>query len=590
MTARGAAKLGVMAVLTVAACQGPAAPPSAPTAPSAPPAAPSAAPSVAPAPPPAIRFVDATRSAGIDFTRRTGASGRMFYVEQHGGGAAFVDVDGDGFADLFTVDGGVLPGYSGPAPGGNGLFLNRRDGTFRDATVEWLPKALGYGMGVAVADADADGRPDVFVLNQGSIQVLHNTGSRFEDATTRSGIKGPGWNAGATFADLDGDGLLDMYVVRYVRWSPSSNPHCQYRGIPFACTPQSFEPEADRLFLGRPGGRFEDVGAKWGLASVGRGLGVIAGDVDGDGRPEIYVSNDEDPNFLLRTKPGGGLVDQGLATGAAVNANGLVQAGMGIDMGDYDGDGRQDIVVTNFQTEGVALHRNEGPMRLDDRADTAGLVPATTRSLGFGVVLADFDNDGCPDLFVANGHVWSNVDKLQPAVRHAQANQIFRNRCDGTFEEVGAVWGDAFKAEDVSRGAVAVDYDHDGDLDLFYVNLDAPSVLLRNDGGNTNAWVELRLSEAGGNAEAIGATVTVTAGGRRQVQEVRRCRSFASATEPTLHFGLGAAERVDTVEVRWPDGHTSRAERLAARKRYTWRAGDARPVEGLTEGASQNAR
>ena len=549
------------------------APPAAP-----PPAAPPIAQPVAKAPatpPPGasavssatLRFTDITEPSGIRFTQSSGRSGQRFYLEPHAGGCAAFDADGDGLTDLFAVDGGPLPGYEGPHQKPSRLFLARGDGTFEDATEKAGLSGRDYGFGAFPADYDGDGDDDLFVTNFGPDLLYRNNGDgTFTEVAATAGVAGAGWSTGAAWLDGDGDGDLDLYVVHYVVFDLAKNRECWANGVRNYCTPYGFEAEGDRYFENQGDGTFRDATAKAGVAPAnGKGLGAVAHDLDGDGHPDVYVSNDETPNLYYRGLGGGRFQEAGLVSGLAVNAHGAVQAGMGIDVGDLDGDLRPDVMVANFQNEGIDDFRQLQPGAFTDLAARTGLGLESSRGLGFAVLLFDVDLDGDLDAFLANGHVWDNIAETQPLVTYGQRNLLGQNDGAGHFTEVSTQAGEVFQRADVTRSACLLDVDEDGDQDVFLVNLDAGALLLRNDTPReARHWIGLRLDGKAPNTQALGARLTVTAGGRTQALQNWRVRGYLSTSERTLRVGLGAAASAEVVDVIWPDGTAAHLTDLAA--------------------------
>jgi hypothetical protein len=544
----------ILLALAVCACQdrGAHAPPAATTAAaptSTPPPAAKTPPSVpaAASEGPAIRFSDVTAAAGIDFRQMTGASERKHYLEPHGGG----------LPDLFAVDGGRLPGYKGKAKPSNRLYRNKGDGSFEDITAPSGLKGSGYGFGAYPADFDGDGDDDLFVTTYGADLLYRNDGARhFSEVGRAAGVAAGGWSTGAAWFDADGDGDLDLFVAHYVVYDTAGSRACWRHGLRYHCSPYDFQAEQDHLYLNRGDGTFTDATARSGIGAVaaGKGLGALAYDFDLDGRTDLYVANDETPNLLHRNLGGGRFEEVGLQSGVAVNEAGAVQAGMGVDAGDIDGDGLPDLIVTNFQGERNNDYRQLAKFLFADRGLHTGFGPPGQRRLGFGALLFDADLDGDLDAFVANGHVWDNVRQMEPDVGHGQANLVLENR-GGRFHDASAGAGEALLREDVSRGACLLDLEGDGDLDVFYVNLDDRAVLLRNDTARVDRhWLEVRLVGEGGNRRGIGARVELSAGGVVQQRQVRRGRGYLSSSDQVAHFGLGPSEGAERLSVRWPGG------------------------------------
>jgi len=525
-----------------------------------------------PAPRPAdpIRFTRVTEAAGVDFVHENGESGRKWFPEWLGGGIALLDYDGDGFVDLFFVNGGALPGWSG-TPATHRLYRNRGDGTFEDVSARAGFTRPHYGVGVCAADYDGDGRPDLFVTGFGGTRLFRNgPGGHFTDVTATAGVSVGGLTAGAAFGDYDGDGDLDLYVARYVRYSLADDVPCyQSRGDRkkrIICRQIVYDAAPDEVFRNDGGGRFTRVTRAMGAAvPPGRGLGVLAADLDADGRQDLYVANDLTPNFLFRgVGPAGRgtLKESAFALGAAVNEAGQSQAGMGIAAGDVDGDGLADVLVTNFAGEYTTFYQQQPGGRFRDVSAAWGLIEATQSFVGFGVGLADFDLDGAPDLLAANGHVSEDAEQFYEGVGLAQAKLVLRQE-GRSFRRLANPWADARTGElAVGRGAAFGDLDNDGDVDAVIGNLRGPVDILRNDSPPGRS-LRVELIGRSPNRGALGATVRVRVGDRWQVQMVAGGGSYCSQNDPRLIFGLGAAGAADLVEVRWPDGRQDTRRQVA---------------------------
>ncbi|MDY0062073.1 MAG: CRTAC1 family protein [Myxococcota bacterium] len=500
-----------------------------------------------------IALVDVAAELGVRFTRRSGGSGRKHYCEPKGGGVAFLDVDGDGWQDVYLVDGGPLPGSADFARA-NRLFRNRQGRGFDDVTGAAGVAGGWYDMGVATGDYDGDGDVDLFVTGVDGTLLYRNRGDgTFEDVTEQAGVRLGGWCSAALFVDVDEDGYLDLYVVRYVDYHPRHNAPCYSTGVHNYCTPHDFPPLADHLLRNRRGQGFEDItGSAFVVPPVAPGLMAIAADFDEDGHQDIYVANDESPNFLFMGDGNGKFKENGLFSGVAVGATGFPGAGMGVDVGDVDGNTLLDIVVGNFTDQPVDYYRNLGRGIFSEESSRAGIFGPTYHPLEFAVRLLDLDNDTDLDLFVCHGHIWDTVASFQPGVEFPQANSLLRNRGDGTFEDLSRRSGPGLLLRRVSRGAAAADFDRDGDLDLIYSNQDSPAVLLRNDGGNRRSWLQLQLVGRPPNTAASGARVEVTVGGRTLVRQVTTAGGYQSGNEPLVHLGLGDASQVERIVVRWP--------------------------------------
>jgi tetratricopeptide (TPR) repeat protein len=530
-----------------------------------------------------IRFDDLAAASGLHFIYDNGRSPQRQLPETMSGGLGLLDYDGDGWLDVYVVQGGRFP--PGADAKGDRLFRNRGDGTFEDATeragIAALPQ--GYGHGVAVGDYDNDGDPDLFVTRWRSYALYRNEGGRFSDATARAGLGGDrDWPTSAAFADLDGDGDLDLYVCHYLAWDAENPRECPRKDTNERnyCTPAEQPSLPDHVFR-NDGGRFVDVSESAGITLAdtdGRGLGVLAAQLDEDMKIDLYVANDMSANFLFQNQGGWKFAEVAHASGTAGSAEGGYQAGMGIGCGDADGDGRPDLVVTNFFGEGTTLYRNLGGGLFIDRASEAGLRLASRYRLGFGTAFLDADNDGAPDLVTANGH----VNDFQALYPYAMPIQLLRNSGAGNFRDVSAEAGEAMGAAIVGRGLAAGDLDNDGRPDVVVVAQNGPLVVLGNRTSPAGRWITLRLEGTTSNRDAIGAVVSVRAGGRTRTLQRFGGGSYQSAGDPRLHAGLGAATRVDELTVRWPSGQIDRWKDLDADAGYLIREGAApRPLAGF---------
>jgi len=526
-------------------------------------------------------FVDDALRGGLVFTFDNGKSAKRQMPETMSGGVGVLDFDGDGWFDIYVVQGGPFPPGPGPPPFGDRLFRNRGDGRFEDATVSSGLAALpgGYGHGVTVGDFDNDGRPDIFVTRWRSYALYHNLGQgRFEDVTTRAGLGGDrDWPTSAAWADLDNDGDLDLYVCHYLKWDELNPTICkapvELGGGPSYCEPRPFPALSDHVFR-NDGGRFVDVTQEAGIVDRdGRGLGVVAADLDGDGKTDVFVANDLTPNYFFRNRGGFRFTEEGLESGLATNAGGGYLAGMGVACGDFDGDGRPDLAVTNFFGEATTLYHNHGGGNFSDRSTAAGLAASTRQVLGFGLVALDADNDGRLDLAQANGH----VEDYRPKVPYAMSAQLFLGDGAGKLLDVSNRAGAPWQVLRVARGLAAGDLDNDGRMDLVFVGENDPLALFHNQNASQDHFLMLTLEGTISNRDAVGARVAVTASGRTQVSMRFGGGSYQSASDPRLHFGLGSAPIVDRIEVTWPSGGRDCYQRLAADAGYRLREGDPTP-------------
>jgi enediyne biosynthesis protein E4 len=513
--------------------------------------------------------MDQAEEAGLNFLHVNGQSGEFYFPEVVGSGAALFDYDNDGDLDVLFVQSGKLTASPGDAKAfATRLFRNdlsrRPDGSaslrFTDVTERSGIETTGYGMGVATGDYDNDGWIDLYITSFGSAAMWRNNGDgTFANATTRTGTNVAMWNSAASFVDFDRDGWLDLYLATYVDWRIANNKPCKSKaGNREYCGPQSYKGEPDRLFRNRQDGTFEDVTGRAGvLAEKGNGLGVIAADFNRDGWPDIYVTNDLQPNNLWLNQGDGAFRDEAVLAGCAVDRNGTAQASMGVDAADFDNDGDDDLFMTHLNTEYSMLYRNDGTGFFEDAAIETHLGRLNFGLTGFGTAFFDFDNDSWLDVFVANGavHEIESLVRAGDPFPYHELNKLFRNKGDGTFEDVSARAGKVFELSEVSRGAAVGDVDNDGDDDIVMTNNGGPARLLMNQVGQTNHWLGLRLLHADGKRDAIGAQAEL----RRKDLPVLRRRahtdgSYLSARDPRVLFGLGAHAEPGTVRVTWPNG------------------------------------
>jgi hypothetical protein len=508
------------------------------------------------------RFVDATDSAGLRWGKSTLALRGWNLVETMGGGGGFVDYDGDGWLDIYFVSYSTRPQADGRVTG-DALYRNNRDGTFTDVTEKAGIRGARRGMGLAAADYDGDGRTDLFVSAYGESVLYRNQGDgTFRDVTAAAGVSNRLWGCSTTFLDYDRDGRPDLFVSNYLEFDPekeTSYPCDMIDEHPF-CTISKFKGQPSVLFRNRGDGTFEDASAPAGIASLeGKGMGVVAADLDDDGWVDVFQTNDSAPNFLFRNLGNGRLRDVALEAEVAFDPSGRTTGVMATDAEDVDGDGRLDLLVTNFNNQGTFLHLNQGGMTFVDRGTNAGLSTATFKVSSFGARFLDYDydNDGDPDLFVAAGHPFAPVARVWPEIRYAEPPFLFEND-GGRFTNGAPERGEALLSPRVGRGLAVGDYDNDGDPDVLLLAVSEPPRLLRNDGGNRNRWLGVRLVGTRSGRDAVGARVAVTAGGRTRVRALVGGASYLTVSDPRLLFGLGSMARVESVEVRWPSGHVDR--------------------------------
>ena len=546
------------------------------------------------------RFVDVTASSGIDFRHVHGGTGEKYFVETMGAGVAFLDYNNDGRLDVFAVNGGTLPGYAGPPPR-NRLFRNAGGGRFSDVTRFAGVGQTAYGMGVCAGDVDNDGHDDLYVTCYGPNSLFRNNADgTFRNVAAEAGVAGDAaWSVGCAFLDYDADGFLDLYVANYVDYSIAST---ETRLRPYVSRsarlseegrfyphPDNFKGAADRLYRNNGDGTFSDVTEPAGVYNPrGKGMGMACADVDGNGFVDVFVANDMTPNFLYLNQGDGRFVEKGLLSGVAYSGSGELQSSMGADFGDFDRDGRLDLAVTNFRLEGAGLFRNEGGALFTDISSISGIRTPTFPHVGWGTGFLDYDNDGWADLLMVHGHVLDNADRAgsvyhQPAI-------LMRNRGDGRFVDVTREVKDDLSAPVPGRGAAFGDYDNDGDVDVFILAVNGTARLLRNEVGNRNRWLRIKLVGAArgdrqhpgaagrvSNRNGIGARVTVWAGGSRQSREVRSGSSYLSQNDFRLHFGLGKHPAADSVTVRWPGGTVDRLGSISADRELVVEEGEAGP-------------
>jgi enediyne biosynthesis protein E4 len=527
-------------------------------------------------------FVESSASTGLVFTHVNGATGRYYLPEMMGAGVALFDYDNDGDLDVFLVQSGAIDGSSPP---GCRLFRNdltvspdgRRTLRFTDVTRQAGITVRGYGMGAAVGDYDNDGYLDLFVTGFGTTTLLHNNGNgTFTDATNQAGVSDTLWSTSAAFVDYDRDGFLDLFVARYVDFTVAGNKQCTDSvGARDYCGPRSYRPVPDRLFRNDGHGHFVDVTERAGIAKAdGAGLGVSVGDYNGDGWPDLYVANDATPNQLWINRRDGTFADEGVISGSALSAAGNPEGSMGIASGDFDLDGDEDLFVTNIAGETSVLYLNDGHGNFEDVRARTGLARLTAAFTGFGTDWFDYDNDGWPDLFIANGAVnIVEAQRGQPSP-FRMTNQLFHNLEGRRFEDAGALGGPVFARAEISRGAAFGDIDNDGDVDIVFTNNNGPVRLLINQASRQQHWLQVRLDQRPGNRFGIGGWVGVERTGRPTLwRRVRTDGSYLSASDVRAHFGLGAAAAVTAIVVQWPDGQRERFTDVGADRVVTLRRG-----------------
>jgi enediyne biosynthesis protein E4 len=515
------------------------------------------------APPPSARFDNVSTAAGIDFTHVSGASPARHLYEIMSGGGLFLDYDHDGWQDALLIDGGSLADQAVARRARHRLFRNRGNGTFEDVTARSGLMHAEYGMGGCAADFDNDGWTDVYVTNVGTNLLFKNNGGKeaarvFSDVTRAAGVGGaPSFSSSCAWTDIDRDADVDLFVVNYVDARVDNQVFCGDTSKEFRvyCHPLNFAPLRSVLYRNNGNGTFTDISREAGIFDQrGNGLGVVAGDYDDDGWPDLFVANDTTPNFLYHNEQGKRFTEVALRAGVSVASDGMPRAGMGTDFGDFDGDGRLDVFVTNHEFEGHTLFHNLGSGLFEDVTFKTGAGPATLPFVGFGTLFFDADNDGDLDLAGANGHVMNSPGHVRPGAKEAQRRVLLGND-GGRFRDVAAASGPGFATERVGRALAGADIDNDGDVDLLAVNNNGPADLLRNGGAAGTTAVLVRLVGTASNRSAVGARLRASAGTATQVREVKAGSSYLAQNDLRVHFGLGGAKQIDRLEIRWPNGN-----------------------------------
>ena len=538
-------------------------------------------PSPSPTPPRpsgAIDFTDLTAEAGIRFKHNSGAFGKKYLPETIGSGCAFLDYDNDGWQDILLVNSMDWP-ENKKRRSYSALYHNNKDGTFTDVTAQAGLGLEMYGIGAAIADYDNDGNVDIYITNVGQNRLFRNLGGgKFVDVTARAGVGDPGFSTAAAWFDYDNDGRLDLFVGNYVEWSPETDQNCTLDGKNKSyCTPQTYKGQSATLYHNRGNGTFENVTARAGMNDpAGKTLGVALLDYDDDGWMDLFVANDTEPNKLYRNNRNGTFTDNAIIAGVAFSEAGTARAGMGVDAADYDGSGRQSVVIGNFTNESIALYHNDGTGLFTDDAPASGIGKMSSQSLTFACFFFDYNLDGLLDIFAANGHVSDDISVVQPTVKYAQPPHLFQNKGRKKFEEVTAKLGRALNRAIVGRGAAYGDIDNDGDLDLLLTTNNGPARLLRNNNANQNDLLRVRTVGARANRDGVGAKVVVkTSKGRSIFAMVRTGSSYCSQAEMPLTFGLGKPEEGVTLslEINWPGGQKDRITDLKPNQSITVQEG-----------------
>jgi len=514
-----------------------------------------------------VQFTDVTAAAGIHFTHNAGRSGKKYLPETVGAGCAFFDFDGDGWPDILLINGKDF------TPGGRkttaALYHNNHNGTFTDVTKGSGLDVEIYGLGVAIADYDNDGRDDVYITALEGDHLFHNEGNgKFRDVTQAAGIRNANFGTSAAWLDYDRDGKVDLFVANYVEWTAKGDKFCSLDGSTKSyCTPETYKGTRSRLYHNLGNGRFEDVTEKAGLGdATSKSLGVTVLDYNNDGWPDLFVANDTQPNKLYRNLGNGAFKEEAVAAGVAYGDDGVARGAMGADAGDYDRSGRPHVLVGNFSNQMLGLYHNEGNGLFVDEAPASTVGRGSLLSNTFGVFFFDYDLDGYPDILAVNGHIEDQIGRVQPKISYQEPPLLFRNLGNRRFDNVSSKVGTAFTKALVARGAAYADFDHDGDLDVLISTNNGPAVLLRNDGGNRNHWLSVRLAGTKSNRDGIGAVVRVESVGGKQWNMVRSGSSYCSQSDLALTFGLGA-DATANVDVVWPSGAKQQFRNVHANQR-----------------------
>jgi enediyne biosynthesis protein E4 len=508
-----------------------------------------------------IRFQDITAKAGIRFTHNNGAFGKKWLPETMGPGCAFIDYDNDGYPDILLVNGTDFAGHAHAGATTLKLYHNNRDNTFTDVSRRAGLAVPIFGFGVAIGDYDNDGFDDIFVSALGQSHLFHNAGNgTFTDVTKAAGMWGPSeFSTSSAWLDYDRDGKLDLIVANYVQWSEQGDLYCTVDGAHKSyCTPESYKGTSLRLWHNLGSGNFEDATHKAGMGDpTSKSLGITILDYNDDGWPDIVIANDTQPNKLYLNKKNGTFEERGVAAGIGFSEDGVARAGMGTDAADYDRSGHPSLIISNFANQMVSLYHNEGNGLFVDEAPQSEVGRATLVTLGFGCFFFDYDNDGWPDIFVADGHIEDQIERVQKRVSYAEPPHLFRNIGRGKFTEVTAQMGKAFAAPKVARSAAYGDIDNDGFPDILLTTNAGPAYLYHNEAGTNNS-VRLKLVGTKSNRDGIGAVVRVTSAGEKQWKMLRSGSSYLAQSELVLTFGLGSQTKAEAIEIQWPSGQVDK--------------------------------
>ena len=501
------------------------------------------------------------KESGISWVHSNAMSPQRYLPETVGAGCAFLDYDNDGWLDIYFVNSGASDFFSPKTPLKNALYRNNGNGTFTDVTDRAGVAGGTFGMGAAAGDFDGDGLADIYVTSYGRNILYRNKGDgTFADVTDRAGVAAPGWSTCATWFDYDKDGRLDLFVSAFVQYNKEMSCGNNRLGRNFYCIPRVFKPRPSYLYHNNGDGTFKDVSKESGIAdSPGKSFGAVATDVNNDGLSDLFVANDTMPNFLFVNRGAGKFQEVGLSAGVAYSEAGAPRSGMGVDATDYDGDGWQDLFVANIDQELFSLYQNQKDLTFTD--EPGEIAPATRLLSGWGLKFFDYDNDGDPDLFLANGHPDDMVETLTTRVKYKEPLLMFENTGRG-YRDVSAQSGAAFSKTYPARGMAVGDYDNDGDLDVLISNNGEPPLLLRNDGGNRNNWLGLQLVSTKSNAAAVGAVITWQVGERKFTRLKTTGGSYLASHDPREILGAGRGGKIDSVEIRWPSGKVDRLSNL----------------------------
>ena len=517
-----------------------------------------------------VKLTEVTAAAGIKFVHNAGKAGKKYLPETVGAGGAFFDFDGDGWQDILLVN------SKDWAPKGrtslSALYRNNKNGTFTDVTAGRGLDVEMYGIGVSVADYDNDGKDDVYVTALEGDRLFHNEGAgKFKDVTKLSGIANANFATSAAWFDFDKDGKLDIFVANYVQWTLKGDIWCSLDGTAKSyCTPESYKGTRSKLYHNLGGGKFEDVSVKAGVGdATSKSLGVTVIDFDADGWPDLFVSNDTQPNKLYRNNKNGTFSETGMSAGVAYGEDGVARGAMGADWADYDRTGRAHLLIGNFSNQMLGLYHNEGNGLFVDEAPLSTIGRDSLLYLAFGVFFFDYDLDGYPDILTANGHIEEEIGRVQPKIKYREPPLLFRNLGAKKFENVSAKMGPTFATPMVARGAIYADIDHDGDLDVLFTNNAGPARLFRNDGGNKNHWLCVKTVGTKANRNGIGAVVRIESASGKQWSAVRSGSSYASQSDLALTFGLGKDTSVTNISVEWPSGTKQSFKNIPANKLVT---------------------